>query len=261
LYTRAVELQNLRVRYRPDVVLHNLAIVAQEQGDLAAARQHFEDSVAIKRGMGDTHGLALSLAKLGEVLALQGEAAAAHKLLCESLNLQRDLGDRSTMAFVLDRFAMAAAARDRPAQALRIAAAAHAFRAAIGSPLSPAARESQERWLAPVRARLRVDDAAAAWQAGRGLTLEQVVAEVLVFEEAAGAGASERDGLSQLSPREREVATLVAQGLSNRDIAQRLVVSERTAENHVQHVLNRLGLHSRAQVAVWAVHNGLTPDS
>jgi DNA-binding NarL/FixJ family response regulator len=108
-----------------------------------------------------------------------------------------------------------------------------------------------------VRARLRADDAAAAWQAGRGLTLEQIVAEVLVFEGPARAGSSERDGLAQLSPREREVATLVAQGLSNRDIAQRLVVSERTAENHVQHVLNRLGLHSRAQVAVWAVHNGL----
>jgi len=60
-----------------------------------------------------------------------------------------------------------------------------------------------------------------------------------------------------LSPREREVASLVAQGLSNRDIAERLVVSERTAENHVQRVLNRLGLRSRAQVAVWAVQNGL----
>ena len=61
----------------------------------------------------------------------------------------------------------------------------------------------------------------------------------------------------RLSPREREVASLVAQGLSNRDIAERLVVSERTAENHVQRVLNRLGLRSRAQVAVWAVQNGL----
>jgi non-specific serine/threonine protein kinase len=48
--------------------------------------------------------------------------------------------------------------------------------------------------------------------------------------------------------------------LSNRDIAERLVVSERTAENHVQHVLNRLGLRSRAQVAAWAVRHGLAPS-
>ena len=53
------------------------------------------------------------------------------------------------------------------------------------------------------------------------------------------------------------MASLVAQGLSNRDIAERLVVSERTAENHVQRLLNRLGVRSRAQVAVWAVDNGL----
>jgi len=49
----------------------------------------------------------------------------------------------------------------------------------------------------------------------------------------------------------------VAHGLTNRDIAHRLIVSERTAENHVQHVLNRLGLRSRAQVATWAAQNGL----
>jgi predicted ATPase/DNA-binding CsgD family transcriptional regulator len=258
LYERSLELQHSRVRYRPDIALHNLGIVAQEQGDLDAARRHFQDSVAIKRSLGDTHGLALSLAKLAEVLASMGEAVTAHRLLCESLNLQRDLGDRPAMAFVLDRFAMAAAARDRPLHSLRIAAAADALREAIGSPLSPAAREYQERWLAPVRARLRPDGAAAAWQAGHGLTLEQITAEVLVFDAASRGEPPERDAVSQLSAREREVATLVAQGLSNRDIAQRLVVSERTAENHVQHVLNRLGLRSRAQVAAWAVQNGLT---
>ena len=65
------------------------------------------------------------------------------------------------------------------------------------------------------------------------------------------------DPAGQLSTREREVAILVAQGLSNRDIAERLVVSERTAENHVQRLLNRLGLRSRTQVATWAVRQGL----
>jgi len=55
------------------------------------------------------------------------------------------------------------------------------------------------------------------------------------------------------------VALLVAEGLTNRDIAERLVVSERTAENHVARVLNRLGLRSRAQVAAWVVRNDLKP--
>jgi len=62
-----------------------------------------------------------------------------------------------------------------------------------------------------------------------------------------------------LSPREREVAALVAQGLSNRDIGERLFIAERTAEGHLEQIRNKLGFHSRAEVAAWAVTNGLIP--
>jgi DNA-binding CsgD family transcriptional regulator len=61
-----------------------------------------------------------------------------------------------------------------------------------------------------------------------------------------------------LSKREREVAALVAQGLSNREIARTLFLSERTAENHVQHILSKLGFGSRAQIAAWAVAEGVS---
>ena len=60
-----------------------------------------------------------------------------------------------------------------------------------------------------------------------------------------------------LSRREAEVATLVAQGCTNREIAERLVISERTAENHLQSILNRLRLRSRTEIATWAVKNHL----
>ena len=56
-----------------------------------------------------------------------------------------------------------------------------------------------------------------------------------------------------LSPREEEVAALVAEGLTNRQIAQRLVISERTAQNHVQHILTKLGFATRGQIAAWRV--------
>jgi DNA-binding NarL/FixJ family response regulator len=55
-----------------------------------------------------------------------------------------------------------------------------------------------------------------------------------------------------LTPRESEIAALVAQGLSNRGIAEALVISERTAQNHVQHILGKLGYANRAQIAAWA---------
>jgi DNA-binding NarL/FixJ family response regulator len=63
-----------------------------------------------------------------------------------------------------------------------------------------------------------------------------------------------------LTAREREVATLIAQGKTSREIAERLVVSERTAEVHVSNILGKLGFTSRAQIAAWAVEKGLARD-
>jgi DNA-binding CsgD family transcriptional regulator len=60
-----------------------------------------------------------------------------------------------------------------------------------------------------------------------------------------------------LSPRETEVAGLVAQGLSDRQIADRLVISEGTAGVHVGHILSKLGFHARTEIASWAVRHGL----
>ena len=63
--------------------------------------------------------------------------------------------------------------------------------------------------------------------------------------------------LTALTPREREVAALVAEGLSNAEIARRLVLSEGTVANHLAHIMRRLGAGNRVQVAVWAVKQGL----
>jgi DNA-binding NarL/FixJ family response regulator len=69
-----------------------------------------------------------------------------------------------------------------------------------------------------------------------------------------------RPASADLTPREREVLGLVAQGASNRQIAETLVVSERTARTHVSAILGKLGLASRTQAALWAVREGLLPD-
>ncbi len=61
----------------------------------------------------------------------------------------------------------------------------------------------------------------------------------------------------RLSARERDVVELIAEGCTNREIAERLVISERTTENHVQRIVNRLGLQSRTQVAAWALRHGV----
>ena len=93
----------LRRATRLDVVEHNLGVVAHEQGDLAAAQQHFEASVGAKRALDDTPGLALSLAKLGEVIAGQGDLAAAQRVLAESVVGGVDHGAAWPMKIVATR--------------------------------------------------------------------------------------------------------------------------------------------------------------
>src|SRR5207244_1568400 len=113
----------------------------------------------------------------------------------------------------------------------------------------------------------------AVWAAGTALSLDDAVADALKEEAMETdpaltrprlAAASESDGYApavagaragapphRLSPRELEVARLIADGLSNQEIAVTLMVSVRTAATHVEHILNKLGLHRRAQIAAW----------
>jgi DNA-binding NarL/FixJ family response regulator len=88
---------------------------------------------------------------------------------------------------------------------------------------------------------------AATWKAG----------EKLSFADAAAELRDARGGfeLGSLTPRELEIAELVRRGLGNASIARQLSLSTRTVENHIAHTLTKLGLHSRAALAVWAAEH------
>ena len=92
------------------------------------------------------------------------------------------------------------------------------------------------------------------WAEGKTMSLHQAVEYALAEQKHAARAPSTPEHPSagaqpsNLTRREREVAALVAQGLTNRRIAQTLVISERTVENHVAHILNKLKLHSREQI-------------
>jgi DNA-binding NarL/FixJ family response regulator len=84
-------------------------------------------------------------------------------------------------------------------------------------------------------------------------------AEGLADSLQSGARSTQPGGLT---PRERQIAELVARGLTNRQIADVLHLAERTAENHVQHILTKLGFQNRSQIAAWAARQGLaTPPA
>ena len=102
--------------------------------------------------------------------------------------------------------------------------------------------------------RLRAPSGAA----GQALPLEQAIEDALRDEAPPAAAPPARDGAGgPLTRREAAVVALVAQGLSNRELAARLVITARTAENHVAHLLDRLGFRTRVQIAAWATERGL----
>ena len=119
-----------------------------------------------------------------------------------------------------------------------------------------------DHWLVPVRQALDAETATRAWEAGRDMAAEQALDLALAATEAPTTQSHRQPDRSiqqfaGLSPREREVAALLALGLSNRQIAQRLVVTERTVGAHIEHILDKTGFASRHQVGVWAQEHGL----
>jgi non-specific serine/threonine protein kinase len=123
----------------------------------------------------------------------------------------------------------------------------------LSSPELAAARRQCER-----QARDRLGDSAyeAAFEAGADLDLDAAVAYAL--DERRPAAARQPAGWAPLTRREREIAEYVAQGRTNQEIATRLVISKRTADSHVHHILTKLGLANRAQIATWVAERGAT---
>src|SRR5439155_17748846 len=118
---------------------------------------------------------------------------------------------------------------------------------ALGVVTPPLARGHYDRWLEPSWQRLG-HRATAFWADGRAMSLEGAVAYALGETDVAPGS---RTGRRALTVREFEVATLLTEGLMNAEIAERLVVSERTVDTHVEHIRNKLGLRRRAQIAAW----------
>jgi non-specific serine/threonine protein kinase len=231
------------------MILAWLGRVAARQGEYGRARTLQEESLAIKQALGMRRAVAVSCQRLGLVAALEGKSAEAARWHEQALQLSKDTGDRAVVLESLAGLAGVAAARGQPAQAARLFGAVTALRGALGFVLDTGERAQMERDVAAVRAQLDAEAFAAAWAAGRALTLDQAIAEALTPGPAAETATSP----APLTAREFEVAAHIAAGLTNRQIAAALSLSPHTVERHVEHILNKLGLGSRAQVAAWTV--------
>ena len=244
--------------------------VLQALGVTAAVRQDFERAVALHeeglplaREMEDRLGIALFLGQGALAYLGRGDHRRADALCAEGIELSWQLEHEHTLIFVLHIAAVLAVARGRPNRAARLWGAAEALREAAGATLSHAARHHYEPYIDAARAQL---DDEPAWEAaraqGEAMTLDEVIEYALSAKEEVDASqrSSPEEGSSErkLTPRESKVAALVSRGLSNRQIASELVISERTVAAHLRRVFKKLKLHSRAQLAAWAAKRDLT---
>jgi non-specific serine/threonine protein kinase len=200
------------------------------------------------------------------VAHLQKDPQLAKAFFTEGLAHARDIDDRNRIGLAVQALAMVAQMEGDPARAARLHGSAEAILESFGLPYSPYTIADQTllgRSIVAVLRGLGQQAFGAAWAEGRRMPLELVIdyalGRVALPDSAlpSPAEAGRDAGSSPLSPREWEVARLVTQGRSNREIAKALVISERTVDAHVQHILNKLGFNSRAQIAAWvAVSQG-----
>jgi DNA-binding NarL/FixJ family response regulator len=137
--------------------------------------------------------------------------------------------------------------------------AAEENRKASGAPVAAVDMRRYAQLVSRVKSHLGEDAFTTDWAAGCDLPIDSAVdlALQVTLTDGATPQAAPVDESSLLSPRQRRVAQLIANGSSNRDIADALVLSIKTVETHIQHIFAKLNVKSRAEIAVWASRHGL----
>jgi predicted ATPase/DNA-binding CsgD family transcriptional regulator/DNA-binding XRE family transcriptional regulator len=231
-----------------------LAWLATFDARFAEARALLSEALRLCRELGDREGIGRQLFSLGHVALETGQLRDARAQFAESLTIFAALDYKYGIAYVLEGLADVAALEGESQRALWLGGAAAALRESTGAAASAEFRARHAARQSVARKALGTRAAQHAWDAGRALAPSQVVAAALTEPSlpATLVAGARHDPLTR---REREVVALLARGSSNRQIAAALVIGERTVEMHVGHILAKLGLSSRTQVAVWVVEH------
>jgi predicted ATPase/DNA-binding CsgD family transcriptional regulator len=260
---------------RAQLGLGDLAVLQGEHDD---ARERYTEALGILREIDARPEMARCLVGLARVAISLGEPGVARQHLTESIQLCRRTGNRIGVARALEAFAGLAVIEGDTERAVMLVAAATALREASGLPPLPAARA--ERHLAPAR-RLGDHVVSRLWTRGLGLSaetaIELAIKPMVTAPPRAASGEAvpaetgptetgptetgpadtvlTAGGKGLLSIRELEIAVLVADGRSNKDIAAELFISPATVARHIANIMKKLGFHSRTQIAMWTTDN------
>jgi non-specific serine/threonine protein kinase len=230
--------------------LEGLGLAHVLAGQMEEAARTLNDALAIT-ATGDQPDLhAYPLWALAIALWQQDDIEHAMAAVRRGLEISRR-GDPLALAYSLQVLAWIAADNGREQSAAVLLGAAETLWCQLGSTILifPTMGRFQDRCDEQLRKSLGIREVAASRKRGAAMSREGAAAFAL--DEQPPASAPAEGELAKLTKREREVAALVAQGLTNKAIAESLVVSQRTAQGHVENILMKLGFNSRAQIATW----------
>jgi non-specific serine/threonine protein kinase len=239
----------------------DLEMVAFFAGDLATCLEVSTEAVGACETAGESWSRVPHLHAQAIATWRLGDPVRARSLLLDALQIDRRLDDVWHRAWSIEALGWVTADLGRDVRAARLLGTAQACWAYTGSSITPPWQVYRDAVLATLRRRMgdeRLDHEVAA---GRSIERSRAISYALEDGPGDGAEPGEPAAAPRVSSRELEVAALVAEGLPNRAIGERLFVSPRTVETHVQHLMDKLGVGSRAEIAAWHARISVGPQS
>jgi non-specific serine/threonine protein kinase len=231
------------------------AVAAMGTGDLSGAELLLDDSLRVAGGLGDRWLRAEALVVLGNLRYVRGDAAGARVAYIDSLKPHAELGNRAGLATSLKLVGSVMAEAGELKRAAQLLGAGESLAEATGATWPASWPISCDTAVSTLRSRLSEAHYASATRAGRELPLQSAIMLAAMPAESNNdepiGGLARRQSPGGLSAREHDVALLIAQGRTNREIARTLTIAKRTADTHVERIMAKLDVHSRAEVAAW----------
>jgi predicted ATPase/DNA-binding CsgD family transcriptional regulator len=247
--------------------LINLAFMALKGGAYGQAANLCEEGLALGRALGDKGLTANLLINQGLALLNRGDSGRAMELFQGSLVVHQEMGDKYHLHSDLMSLASAAVMEKKPVRAARLFGAAQALRESTGIALVDVENgRFYERFVAEARSQIEEKAWERALQEGRAMSMQGATQYALSVEksstrpaaaEHSSASPSIPEHPAGLTPREGEVLVLVAEGLTNAQIAEKLFLSPRTVHRHLNSIYHKIGVSSRSAATRFALEHGL----